>query len=75
MKPGDLVRLIDPHVYPGDEFADESVGLVVKIEKYWSSGMCRTVEVMWHQYRYHSADPSKLPRYPARALEVISESG
>ena len=78
MKPGDLVRLIDPNTYagrvpPGPDW----IGMVMKGEKTRSQNSDRDVvaEVMWHKHRYHSADPSKFPRYLAGALEVICESG
>ena len=85
MKPGDLVRLVDPNTYagrmpPGPDW----IGMVMKVEKTHprrssingTTTECQDVvaEVMWHKHRYHSADPSKFPRYLVGALEVINES-
>jgi len=86
MKPGDLVRLIDPHTYagrvpPGPDW----IGMVIKVEisrprRSHIDGTATdrrdvVAEVMWHEHRYHSADRSKLPRYLTGALEVINEAG
>ena len=78
MKPGDLVRLIDPQTYAGNVIPPGSIGLVMKVEKTRNDYRDVVAEVMWHTLRYHNADPSKLtrfPRYLAEALEVVSEAG
>ena len=75
MKPGDLVRLIDPNSYAGNVIPPGSVGLVMKVEKTRNSYKDVVAEVMWHKHRYHNADPTRFPRYLAGALEVVNGAG
>ena len=74
MKPGDMVRLLNPHTYAG-EWQANTIGLVLEVTKEAShKGGNWVAEVSWNQKVAHWA-PDGRNRYLIKSLEVISEIG